>query len=405
MFGSARGFLSPLCTLSLLACSLETPGGRDPRDEPSLVVEADAEVAGDAAWTAPVADAAPPGSGEPDASELPDPDAGPGLDASAPDASQLPGDASVPAVDGAQDASAVDAALPPADASDPPDASVPPDASTECRLEGSFAVEVLFDVDWNGTTLAGIVPLLEAGSGRIRVTARLDLRGGALRSRALVTACGAVMPDFTAGNWLVGTENYAGYIPDETWDKPAMPRWDLGWEAGCSQPGCSFATDLLVAVIGARSAAGDVWPGRNGPISAIIPLDHDADGDPAITLGSRDSDVRNPDGVPYKLIPVTWTLTTRSPRAFIPFRMTGDFHGKLDSCDALSGVVTNGSVEARCVGCVARNEGQTREQACNNAQADFLDANLPDWHVSGGTWRARRIPDDANCSAVRALLR
>jgi hypothetical protein len=398
MFGSAR-FLSPLCTLSLLACSLETPGGRDPRDEPSPVVEAGAETADDAAGMAPVADAAPPGSGGSDASQLPGPDAGPELDASAPDASRLPEDASAPPIDGAQDASAVDAALPPVEA------SVPPDASTDCRLEGSFAVEVLFDVDWNGTTLAGIVPLLEAGSGRIRVTARLDLRGGALRSRALVTACGAVMPDFTAGNWLVGTENYAGYIPDETWDKPAMPRWDLGWEVGCTQPGCSFATDLLVAVIGARGAAGDVWPGRKGPISAIMPLDHDADGDPAITLGSRDSDVRNPDGVPYKLIPVTWTLATRSPRAFIPFRMTGEFHGKLDSCDALSGVITTGTVEARCVGCVARDEGQTREQPCTDAQATFLDANLPDWRVSGGTWRARRIPDDASCSSVRALLR
>jgi hypothetical protein len=399
MFGSARGFLSPLCTLSLLACTLQTAGGRDSRDEPAPVVEADAETGGDAASTAPVADAAPPGSGAPDAAQLPGPDAGPELDAGARDASQLPDDASPAVVDAAEDASAVDAALPPADA------SVAPDASTDCRLEGSFAVEVLFDVDWNGTTLAGIVPLLKAGSGRIRVSARLDLRGGALRSRALVTACGAVMPDFTAGNWLVGTEYYAGFIPEESWDKPAMPRWDLGWEVGCNQPGCSIATDLLVAVIGARSAAGDVWPGRTGPISAIMPLDHDADGDPAITLGSRDSDFRNPDGVAYELIPVTWTLATRSPRAFIPFRMTGEFHGKLDSCDALSGVVTNGGVEARCVGCVARNEGQTRERSCTDEEADFLDANLPDWHVSGGTWRARRVPDDANCSAVRAALR
>lgn len=359
----------------------------------------DAEISSDAAAVMAEPDAAVAVDAAFDAALPPAPDASPTLDALVPpDADHVQLDATAPVPDAAPDASTSgDAAA--------DDASAQPDASGTCDLEGSFAVEVLFDVQWNGTTLAGIVPLLKPGAGKIRVLARLDLRGGALKSRALVSGCGATMPDFEAGNWLVGNENYAGYIPDESWDKPAMPRWDLGWNVGCDQPGCSIDTDTLVSVIGARSGAGDVWPGRKGPLADIVPVDHDADGSPAITLASRDSDFRNPQGIPYKLIPVTWTLLTRSPRAFIPFRITGEFHGKLDTCDDFSGVVTNGSVEARCVGCVARNEGQSREQPCSNEEAKFLDENLPDWSVQGGTWRARRLPENAPCSEVRALLR
>jgi hypothetical protein len=398
MFGSARGFLSSMCTLSLIACSLETPGARGPHGEP-LPAEMDAEVVSDAAAVTSDPDAAVPLDAALDAAPPSLPDASLALDANTPpDADVLP-DVMEP-TDAAADATTlVDGGAP------PPVEAGAPDAASSCRLEGAFGVDVQFDVSWNGTTLGGIVPLLQPGSGKINIIGRLDLRGGALKSRALVSSCGAALPDFEAGNWLVGNENYAGYIPDESWDRPSMPRWDLGWEVGCDQPGCSILTDLLVAVIGARSAAGDVWPGRKGPLAQIVPFDHDDDGSPAITLASRDSNFSNAQGVPYKLIPVAWTLLTRSPRAFIPFRFTGQFHGKVDNCDEFSGVVTNGSVEARCVGCVARNEGQTREQPCSNEEARFLDENLPDWSVLGGTWRARRLPENASCSDVRALLR
>lgn len=394
MFGSARGFFSPLCTLSLVACSLEAPGHRDPVREPWPVV-ADAEAPADAAPVQSGPDAAVEQDAGLDAAVQPGPDAG-APDAAPPelDDATLPS----PLADAAQDAGSTE------DADTLTEAGPTPDAGGDCVLDGAFGVEVLFDVSWNATTLGGIVPLLEAGTGQIRVLARLDLRGGGLKSRALVTSCGATMPDFTVGNWLVGTEYYAAYIPESSWDQPSMPRWDLGWEVGCNQPGCSILTDVLAAVVGARSAAGDVWPGRTGSLSAIVPVDHDVDGYPAITMVSRDSSTQTEDGVPYDLIPVTWTLLNRATLAFVPFRVTGQFHGKLDTCDAFSGVVSNGSVEARCVGCLARPEGQTRDQPCSDAEASFLDANLPDWSVSGGTWRARRVPDGASCSAVRALM-
>jgi hypothetical protein len=391
MFGSARCFLVPVVgTLSLLACSLETPG-RSGRGEP-WPSEFDAGVVLDAAGAGdPGIDAAGE-AGQLDAEPAP-----PGHDA-APDATLPQGDAAPGELDAAPDA------LSPSDAE--ADATLV-DAATEagterCSLDGVFAVEVLFDAEWNGTTLAGIVPLLKPGAGQIQIIARLDLRGGGLQSRGLVSACGAVMPDFTAGNILVGNENYAGYFPDEGWDAPSMPRWDLGWQVGCDQPGCSLDTELLVATIGARNA-GDIWPGRKGPISNIVPLDHDGDGHPAVTIGSRGPDERNAAGVPYKLIPVTWTLTERSPRAFVPVRVMGEFHGKLDSCDELSGVVTAGSVEARCVGCVKVTDGQSQESACSPQEATFMDENLPDWMVTSGTWRARRVPATAECGALRAL--
>jgi hypothetical protein len=378
--------------LQAIGCTLE-PRGRSHGDEMEPEIEVDAAYSVDASSVGPGFDAGQAGA---DASVVPIAE----LDAAGDDAApSSPGsDATLPGSEGGAEAGSDH---PDAEAGVLEDAHVQPDAGS-CSIEGAFGVELLYDVTWRGTNLAGIVPLLTAGRGQIRIIARLDMRAGTAGSRALVAACGATLPDFAAGNSLFGTEQYAGRIPNEGWDQPTMPRWDLGWELGCNAPGCSIASELLVATIGARASSGDVWPGRTGPISNIVPMDHDGDGAPAITFRNGDASERSASGAPYAEIPVSWTLAVRATRVFIPYQLAGEFHGQLDSCDAFSGVVTSGRVEARSIGCYAHNEGQSREFECSAAQAQFLDENLPNWTVTGGTWRARRIPATANCAAVRA---
>jgi hypothetical protein len=277
-------------------------------------------------------------------------------------------------------------------------------ASESCSLTGPFATEVLFDVTWNQTTLAGIVPLLAAGSGQIRITVRLDLGGSPDNASARLTACGARLPDFKASNALIGTEYYAAYIPDSAWDSPQMPHPAFGLAFGCTGAGCALTTDHVVATFGARTFPDDVWPGRTGALEQIVPLDQDGDGQPAITFVSRGENEKNALGMAYVNIPVTWTLGARATDADVAYRVTGVFSGKIEHCDLLSGVVSSGSVEARAVGCRTRRQGASTAAACTAEQSDFLDQNLPAWQVRGGTFRARRVAEGANCSAVRAAL-
>jgi hypothetical protein len=278
------------------------------------------------------------------------------------------------------------------------------DAAQMCSLAGSFATELLFDVSWNQTTIAGIIPLLAAGTGKIRMTVRLDLGGTPESASARLTACGATLPDFKASNALIGTENYAAHIPERAWEHTGMPHPAFGLSFGCMAPGCALTTDHVVATFGARTLPDDVWPGRSGALKQIVPVDHDGDGHPAITFISRGENEKNPQGMSYMNIPVTWTLNARALEADIAFRITGMFNGKIEHCDLFSGVVSSGSVEARAVGCRAQRDNANTTFDCASDQSSFLDQNLPAWQVRGGAFRARRVSQDANCTAVRAAL-
>ena len=229
------------------------------------------------------------------------------------------------------------------------------------------------------------------------------MRGGANRTRSLVTTCGAVLPDFAADNPLVGSEQYSAYIPDAAWDQPTMPRWDLGWELTCRDPGCTLMSETIVATLGARSSAQDVWPGRSGPLDQLVIVDHDDDGLPAITFMSRGPDYDNASGLAYTQVPVSWTLAARATKLLIAFQLAAQFQGQMDDCDTLSGSVLSGRVEGRAVGCFAHGFPNAAEVPCTAAEIRFTDENLPAWMVMGGRFRARRIPPDSECDAVRAV--
>lgn len=319
-------------------------------------------------------------------------------------------------VDASVDASTPDATLALLDAHWPEFGDAAADAATDaamtsdggaqaCLLSGSFATELLFDVSWNMTTIAGIIPLLAAGNGQIRMVMRLDLGGTPENMSARLTACGAKLPDFKASNALIGTENYAAYIPDSAWDHAEMPHPAFGLSFGCASTGCALSTDPVNATFGARTAPDDVWPGRSGPLRQITPVDPDADGRPGVLFVSRGEEERNALGMSYINIPVNWTLGARAETADIAFRITGMFNGKIDTCDLFTGVVSAGTVEARALGCRALRENAKTPFDCTAEQSAFLDDNLPAWQVRGGTFRVRRIAQDASCAAVREALR
>ncbi len=387
----ASGLLLGACVLRVGGAGGNTDRASNPSEEPELTV--------DAAPPAASMDAGAP------ALEPPSTDAEPLFDATPP---------KPPTIDAAPPIQVLDATWPTFDDAHVHDASSIDDAGAAdaadampmaCTLTGAYATEILFDVGWNQTTIAGFIPLLAAGTGQIRMVVRLDLGGPPESASARLTACGASLPDFKASNILIGTEHYAAVIPERAWESDQMPHPAFGLSFGCMAPGCALTTDPVVATFGARSNPNDVWPGRTGALAQITPVDHDGDGEPGVTFTSRGDGERNAQGAEYVHIPVGLSLNARAQEADVAFRVTGMFNGKVDSCNLYSGAVSAGSVEARAFGCRARREGSRATFDCASEQSAFLDQNLPAWQVRGGTFRALRVADGADCSAVREALR
>lgn len=326
-------------------------------------------------------------------------------DAGLEDAASEPRDAALrdatsnPAEDAAADASAAlaDAASEPRDASPPADAAPP----SSCALAGTYAALFDYDVNWQGTTLAGIVPLLRPGRGRVRIWSLLEVQESGVRSR--VRGCGAELPDFASGNAQVGAELYASYFPEATWDAASMPRWNLAWTPSCLEPGCAIASDALAATLGARVGPNSPWPGPNGSIAQLMLVDHDDDGEPGVTLLPRGPRESSASGFPYSQMPLNWRLNARATRLSMALQVGFRLEGKLESCDALAGTVREGRVENRVVGCHG-TAGDAGEAVCTPEQVRFADQNLPSWTVNAGAWRARRIADGASCADVRGAL-
>lgn len=411
-------FLSALACAALSACFVDsggsgapqpdffdagaTVGSEPPSGSADTGVKSPAQSAGqDAGDTldaaAPTDDGATSNGGEPDAAPSSDPpDATPSADAA-----DVPTDDAGPAHDASP---AHDAA---ADASEPIDAS---DAGTGgpqgCSLKGSFSAAADFDVEWEGTKVADLVPVVAPGQGTIRIVTRVDVadEGGAVQ-RAQLKACLGWQPDF-AGSWLVG-ETYSAYIPNKAWDAPTMPLTDMLWRVGCATQGCALNADPISPTFGARHAPGDMWPGRTGPISQIVPLDHDNDALPGITLLTRGSDEETPDGMPYSQPPVSWNLGSNGLRAVtlqLALQVRATVRATLTNCDAFSGSIEMGAVEARALGCYAQKVDKSGSpRPCNTDQVSFVDDNLPRWTFKRGRFRALRVDEGASCSEVRAV--
>jgi hypothetical protein len=412
LFGRALGAAPRsnvlLLATTLIGCSLEAPGTGPQVDTGGSVMETDQpaqpedtgvdQAAEDASVEPPEqAPDASPDSALSDAS-APALDAEPpGLDADqATDASVL--DAQDALVVQDADSGHQDAAR---DAEPPVDATPGSDAGAGCTLDGTFSAEVNFDVQWKGTTLGGVIPVLAAGSGRLRVLVRIDASQSGAQPSWKLSACGAVIPDFGA-SWLIG-EVYSVEIPARSWDQPTNPAWPLHWTFDCRTAGCGIHSAPFLATLGARYQTPADWPGASGPLSQIVAVDHDNDMLPGITLRARGPREQNPAGKAYDLPPVSWNLGARATTIFTALQIATRMEATLESCDAFKGTLQEGRVEARALGCTARKDGEVREEPCTASQGGFVDQNFPNWVVTGGTLRAKRVAPESKCAAIRAV--
>jgi hypothetical protein len=299
----------------------------------------------------------------------------------------------------ADDAGArVDAALPVdagvEDAGRPDTGVTIPDAGAGCSLADLFALRIDLRVEWEGTSLEGIIPVLAPGTGVLSLFASLDMRSS---TQAVLSPCGTIIPDFAAGNNSYKGELYSVYVPDAAWESQQMPRWPVSYGAACEQPGCAFRSDPLLALLGARAV-----PATSNSPGVVELADHDGDGLPSLTLLARGPTSTNAAGKPYAYPPL-FASWIRARKMMLAIGINGQLQGRVSGCGTINGVVNQPVFEQGAVACTGVVEGNPNEQTCNSDFVSFLDDNMPQWTVMSASFKAQRI-GTSSCVAVRSAL-
>jgi hypothetical protein len=291
------------------------------------------------------------------------------------------------------------------------DGGVPgePDAKAPgCDLNGTYVLGAEADVDWEGTSLAGFIPVLAPGSGELHLVILLRIEDkGDGRLEAVARACDVRVPDFASTT--VG-EKYAVIFPEQSWDAPSSPTWSLKLTSECNEPGCALESEQLDALVGADmdNPAGP-WPSKRNARGLRFP-DHDDDGYPGFTLLTLGPDDTDAAGEAYARPPVDVLTVERATKIMLGIRFRTRFVGVMDSCDTFTGDGPGTRIDTRAITCMRQNQlGVERECDVPSAgalgsQRDFVDGNLPAWRVLQTRWRGARIADDAGCAEARARL-
>jgi hypothetical protein len=261
------------------------------------------------------------------------------------------------------------------------------------------------DVDWEGTRLFGILPIIVPGGGKVVIRALVDIADADPSGYpSLVRACAADIPDFGASSPLkkradffqraasVG-ELYSAEFPLQVWER-INTRWSTHGFFACAQPGCAFRSDLLTAQLGIALPTAGLWPSPRDPLDRSTLRDGDGDGRPGVHLRMRGAD----DAARYLRPPTSFLLLERVREIDLAICVGVALDGEVDSCAARSGAVRGMTLELRALGCQLES-GRT----CNDVEIGFIDDNLPVWQVRAARFRAARQSSGASCEQVRAL--
>jgi hypothetical protein len=389
---------------TLIGCSLEERGlgpnaTRDPGKTPDINVDAPAELSVDASVPSvedtPAADTAVGHGSVADAAV-----------ANAVVADAALADASVADASGADaafaDAAVADAAFADAgvedadaDAADADAAVAPipmvPDATTGCALSGTRALRITAKVNWKGSALLDIVPLIVAGSGEVQVVVLLDVKGDGNEGQATIRACGAALPPFQSSV----REHYRVRFDEALWEAVAT-RWKTSFSRSCAEPGCAVTASYVEAQLGVELPQHFNWPGPRDALAKTYLRDDDGDGASGIPVVF---DTSNDTGVSYENPPTSILAGERSKQANLGLRVTLSLDGKLESCQRYAGRTRSMTIDTRAHGCVLESG-----EPCTGQQVSFVNDNLPVWEVQGASWQMVELPAGASCAMARAAL-
>ena len=277
----------------------------------------------------------------------------------------------------------------------PPDAGVPldgPPAGACPPLSTlTLSVHIVMDATWPAGTATS------AGSGKIHLwnLSKLNYANGNL-SGDDTRSCGTILPDFSlngAGQLVTGGSKVLVEIPHAVWEAPTIPRLQSRGRLAGWDPGSAFNIDGTVALIGLNMAdPAAAWPSS---YTSIMPVDADGDGKPGFTAVPRA-------GMGYVQPPTGLGIFGSAPsadRLYLSSRTVVSLEGKLTSCADVSGTAKITFFDSHIVGCHVKNGND-----CTPGQIDFVDQSRTLYKITGATFTAKKIADNAGCADARAAL-
>ncbi|HEX7479144.1 MAG TPA: hypothetical protein VF331_15165 [Polyangiales bacterium] len=271
----------------------------------------------------------------------------------------------------------------------------------KCKItaEGIYAMKSELDVWWMDEVNPS-QPLTDPGRGKLTIYFMAEITNMCTDgSDGLTTlhTCGNRLPPLLVD---VVCKVIQIEFPDEMWDGPHMPRFSAHSTLSGFNPGDILSLEKVSSLLGIELTAPDAaWPSykdtgsfpcTTGTGAGCFP-DEDGDGQPGVTVHI------NPGGTYTGVTPyacgsgAAWQKSSAplglteaafnlagAQTAYIGLRLVLGGESKLSS-DCLSGVgggSSSANIPSRSIGCV-RDDGM----ACTIAQQQFLDQNVPNFHL------------------------
>jgi hypothetical protein len=256
----------------------------------------------------------------------------------------------------------------------------------------TLGVHVIMDVSWPGDNIK-----IKPGTGKVHIWNKSKLAiNGTMLSGDETAACGSTLPEFelgTIGGVVVGGTKVQIIIPNEVWDATAMPKFHSQGTLSSWSIGGDAKLDPTVALVGLKmNNPMGPWPTAAEISSMMLARDDDGDMHPGFTATSRNDS-------PYTHPPTATLGGAKADKIYLATRTVVALNGKLTACDTISGSATVSMFDNHVVGCHVLNGGE-----CSAAQGTFVDDSRTIYTPTGATFTAKKLPDGANCAAVRAAL-
>jgi hypothetical protein len=273
-------------------------------------------------------------------------------------------------------------------------------SGSNCDYHGTWGTMLTIPVSWMPQGLTGFI--LASGSGIIQqwIKGERVQQGSSLTDTTVV--CGITLPPFQE-TATVGGETYGVVFPAALFNEPTgfMPTFLVHGAVTGFDAGSIYTTSSSAVLIGLTLSgpATDPWPST---ITTSVDTDHD--GKPGVTVNAAQ-------GPPYSNIPVglpaLFQQPQRADRLYIALRQVTAVTGTVTDCDHISGTVTipqisqKPAIDSHVIGCALVDGGGD----CNSSQASFVDNTQPVFTPSGkATFKSLRLPGDATCATVKAML-
>lgn len=273
------------------------------------------------------------------------------------------------------------------------------DGMCRATTEGVYALKTEVDVWWHDEVNPKETPLVDPGRGKITVQFMAEISSVCDDGSAALTklrTCGARLPPFfvDAVCKVIHIE-----FPDAMWDSPKMPTYYTRANTSGFNPGDLLEVAQVTGLLGielpdieatwplARETATFACPSGSG--EQCFP-DQDGDGNPGVTVhmypGGTVTDAPYDCGsgadwqksaAPLSIGNAAFGLAG-ADTAYIGLRMALGGKGKFGS-DCQSGVGPGASsltIPSRVVQCIIETG-----KACTASDADFVDGNVPNYHL------------------------